>query len=196
MLDKQQTSYQTRQRILAKAAQLIRHFGLAKTTVADIAAGLGMSPANIYKFFPSKEAIIEANLEQILAELELFIEVAISPASSALARLERLVLAIFHWRERYLRDEPQLFESLRFAATRGWKCVRDFRKFLLRKVTDIIEMGSQTGEFDTFELRAPADILIDCMAVVLDPTAPGTVDTPFTEERISRLVRFLGRALR
>jgi AcrR family transcriptional regulator len=42
------TREQTRQRILVKANELIRRFGLTKTAVADIAAALGMSPANVY----------------------------------------------------------------------------------------------------------------------------------------------------
>jgi AcrR family transcriptional regulator len=34
--------------------------GYQKTAVADIARELGMSPANVYRFFPSKSAINEA----------------------------------------------------------------------------------------------------------------------------------------
>jgi AcrR family transcriptional regulator len=43
------TRDETRERILIKADELFRQFGFPKTTVADIAAELGMSPANIYK---------------------------------------------------------------------------------------------------------------------------------------------------
>jgi AcrR family transcriptional regulator len=54
------TRDETRERIMIKADELFRQFGFLKTTVADIAAELGISPANIYKFFSSKEAIIQA----------------------------------------------------------------------------------------------------------------------------------------
>jgi AcrR family transcriptional regulator len=190
------THEQTRQLILAKADQLIRHFGLAKTTVADIAAGLGMSPANIYKFFPSKDSIIEASVEQNLAELKMSIDAAISSASGALARIESLVLTIFRWQQHYLREEPQLFESLRIATTRRWKCVRNLKRFLLQTVTAIIETGARTGEFDISELNAAAGVFIDCLAVALDPAASANADDPLTEGRIRALVAFLGRALR
>jgi AcrR family transcriptional regulator len=189
------TSEHTRQLILAKADQLIRHFGLTKTTVSDIAAGLGMSPANIYKFFPSKDSIIEASIEEKLAELKISIQAAISSASGALAQLECLVLTIFCWQKRYACDEPQLLESLRYASTRRWRCVRDLRRFLLQTVTDIIELGARTGEFGISELDAPAGVLIDCLAIALDPT-PSANDDPLTQERIRELVAFLGRALR
>ena len=54
---------------MVKADELFRQFGFGKTTVADIAAELGMSPANIYKFFSSKEAIIQASCDRNLVVL-------------------------------------------------------------------------------------------------------------------------------
>ena len=51
---------ETRERIMEAAEALFRRMGFPKTAVADIAAELGMSPANIYRFFPSKNAIVEA----------------------------------------------------------------------------------------------------------------------------------------
>ena len=55
----------TRCRIVDTAERLFRQFGYLKTTVGDIAAGLGMSSANIYRFFASKAAITEAVLQKL-----------------------------------------------------------------------------------------------------------------------------------
>ena len=41
----------TRERILVVAERLFRQLGYQKTTVADIAKELRMSPANVYRFF-------------------------------------------------------------------------------------------------------------------------------------------------
>src|SRR5215475_491692 len=60
----------TRGRIIETAEALFRRLGFAKTTVADIAAELKMSPANVYRFFPSKNAIVEAICKHCLGELE------------------------------------------------------------------------------------------------------------------------------
>ncbi|MBR7551869.1 helix-turn-helix transcriptional regulator, partial [Mycobacterium tuberculosis] len=54
----------TRSRIMIEAERLFRHFGYNKTTVADIAREMGMSPANIYRFFASKAALMEAMAER------------------------------------------------------------------------------------------------------------------------------------
>ena len=47
-------------RILDSAERLFRHYGYGKTTVADVARDLGMSTANIYRFFASKTEIHQA----------------------------------------------------------------------------------------------------------------------------------------
>jgi hypothetical protein len=44
------------QRIVQAAIRLHRQIGFKKTTVADIARGASMSPANVYRFFASKQA--------------------------------------------------------------------------------------------------------------------------------------------
>ncbi|CAH2599623.1 TetR/AcrR family transcriptional regulator [Rhodovastum atsumiense] len=56
----------TRTAIVETAERLFRSLGYQKTTVADIARELRMSPANVYRFFPSKAAINEAICARIL----------------------------------------------------------------------------------------------------------------------------------
>jgi AcrR family transcriptional regulator len=58
----------TRSRIVATAERLFREIGYQKTTVADIAKSLKMSPANVYRFFDSKKAINEAVAERLMGE--------------------------------------------------------------------------------------------------------------------------------
>ena len=48
-----------RARILEVAWELFRQLG-ARTTIADIAEKLGMSSANVYRFYSSKQAVCEA----------------------------------------------------------------------------------------------------------------------------------------
>ena len=45
----------TRVRIMDAAEALFRRLGFGKTAVADIAADLRMSPANVYRFFSVQE---------------------------------------------------------------------------------------------------------------------------------------------
>ncbi|MDE4579284.1 helix-turn-helix domain-containing protein (plasmid) [Sinorhizobium meliloti] len=49
-----------RARIQEVAEEHFRRIGHHKTSVADIASELGMSRANVYRFFPSRDAIKES----------------------------------------------------------------------------------------------------------------------------------------
>jgi AcrR family transcriptional regulator len=60
----------TRERILVVAERLFRQFGYQKTTVADIAKELRMSPANVYRFFDSKKAINAGVARALMGEVE------------------------------------------------------------------------------------------------------------------------------
>jgi AcrR family transcriptional regulator len=55
-------------RILEVAEEHFRRIGYHKTSVADIASELGMSPSNVYRFFPSRDAINESICERVLNE--------------------------------------------------------------------------------------------------------------------------------
>src|SRR6266702_4005323 len=60
---------EARGRILEAAEEQFRRVGYHRTSVADIAAQLGMSPANIYRFFPSRDAINESICERVVNEV-------------------------------------------------------------------------------------------------------------------------------
>ena len=79
----------TRERILVVAERLFREIGYQKTTVADIAKVLRMSPANVYRFFDSKKAIHEGVARGLMGEVEdaaQAIAAKRGPAASAPAR--------------------------------------------------------------------------------------------------------------
>mgnify|MGYP000893516363 CR=1 FL=1 len=58
----------TRDRILQAAITRIKHYGYAKTTMAEIAADCDMSPGNIYRFFEAKIDLAEAMARKHYAE--------------------------------------------------------------------------------------------------------------------------------
>src|SRR5215467_3971082 len=95
----------TRERIMATAGALFRRLGFAKTAVADIAAELHMSPPNVYRFFDSKNAIVEAICRRCLSEVEERAwKVARSKAPAA-QRMERLILEILAYHKENLITE-------------------------------------------------------------------------------------------
>jgi AcrR family transcriptional regulator len=193
---KHSTREQTRQRILMKADELFRQTGYAKTTIADIAAGLDMSLANIYQFFPCKEAIIQAKAERHLTDLKRSVEAIACQRWGALDRIESLVVTVSHWHSERLPGEPPAFKLVLLASAQHWGCMRAFRIFLMTRITDLIKEGVESGEFHVSDPGAAAQMLIDCLELALSPRAAEDPSRRLTEERVRAQVRFLGKALR
>lgn len=61
---------QTRTHLLETSARLIGERGYTESTIEDIARAAGMSRATLYSYFPSKEAIVRALVEELWAGAE------------------------------------------------------------------------------------------------------------------------------
>src|ERR1700744_4005250 len=85
---------EARERILDAAETLFRRIGYTKTTVADIAGALGMSSANVYRFFPSKSAINDGLCRRMLGELDAFAESFVTAPGPATQRLEDMIVGV------------------------------------------------------------------------------------------------------
>src|SRR6266581_223688 len=81
----------TRERILVVAERLFREIGYQKTTVADIAKVLRMSPANVYRFFDSKKAIHEGVARTLMGEVEGATQAIAAKPESAASRLREVI---------------------------------------------------------------------------------------------------------
>jgi TetR/AcrR family transcriptional regulator, repressor of the ameABC operon len=132
------TRDETRERIMVKADELFRQFGFGKTTVADIAAELDMSPANIYKFFSSKEAIIQASADRNLVVLSEAVQQHMVDSGPALDRIEKVLLTVYRHTVDILRNERQVFKLMIRAYEQKWDCVGEWDKFLIQTFTKLV----------------------------------------------------------
>src|ERR1700682_1076681 len=95
----------TRERILVVAERLFRQLGYQKTTVADIAKELKMSPANVYRFFQSKKELTKAVPCLRMGGVETAPAAIATGKGSASARLRRLIGEVSRMNaERYVDD--------------------------------------------------------------------------------------------
>src|SRR6185295_17205429 len=114
----------TRERILVVAERLFREIGYQKTTVADIAKVLRMSPANVYRFFDSKKAIHEGVARGLMGEVEDAAQAIVAGRGPAASRLRELLTTIHRMNsERYVGDS-KLHEMVEIAMEESWEvCV-------------------------------------------------------------------------
>ena len=82
-----------RSQIVEATHTRFRHYGYGKTTMAEIAGDTGMSAANLYRYFNSKQDIIAECANRYMCERIDRLRVAVrKPELSAIERLKTYVL--------------------------------------------------------------------------------------------------------
>ena len=134
-------------RILDAAERLFRHYGYSKTTVADVARDLGMSPANIYRFFASKTEIHQAVCGRMLAgSYQQALEISRLPISAA-DRLRKYLHTQHQLVLTAMLDEEKVHEMVVVAIERDWHVIEKHIDRMHEVVEKIIRQGIQAGEF-------------------------------------------------
>src|SRR5215831_18782241 len=150
----------TRARIMDTAEALFRRLGFAKTAVADIAAELKMSPANVYRFFPSKSAIVEAICQRCLGELEERAWAVARSRGTAAERIERLVLEILTYhRENHLADQ-RVNDMVLAAIELSWGAIRAHKEHVRGVFETILREGVERGEFEALDPRETSRLML------------------------------------
>jgi AcrR family transcriptional regulator len=149
----------TRARILEVAEALFRSMGYQKTAVADIARELGMSPANVYRFFASKSAINEAIADRLLGGVTQELEAIADGPGSAADRL-RALLRLLHARHMgmFFR-EKRMHDMVAAAMSEHWSVIATFIARIEAAMARIVADGTARGEFAALDPAATARLL-------------------------------------
>jgi AcrR family transcriptional regulator len=134
-------------RILDAGEKLFRHYGYAKTNVADIARELGMSPANIYRFFASKVEIHQAICGRMLARFQAMSEQILGQPISATERLRQWVHIQHKLTVETMLDQEKVHEMVVVAMERDWHVIDQHINRLHDLVAIVIKQGIEAGEF-------------------------------------------------
>src|SRR5438105_2900463 len=154
----------TRERILVVAERLFRQIGYQKTTVADIAKELRMSPANVYRFFDSKKAIHEGVARIMMGEVELAAQAIAAGSGPAAVRLRELMKTVHRMNsERYIGDS-KLHEMVEIAMEESWEVCVAHMLAITETIAAVIADGAASGEFEAPDV--PLAAMCACTAMM------------------------------
>lgn len=183
-------------RILDAAERLFRHYGYAKTTVADIARDLGMSPANVYRFFASKVEIHQAICGRMLAASYQMAYDACHLPISASDRLRRFVEGQYQMTVDTMLDQEKVHEMVVVAIERDWHVIEKHVDSIHALIADVIREGMASGEF----VEQDADVASRCFgAATMSLCHPQMVAQCLAKTNratVDELIEFTIRALK
>ncbi|GJE71477.1 TetR/AcrR family transcriptional regulator [Methylorubrum podarium] len=155
-----ETGPTTRDRIVEAAARSFQEIGYQKTTVADIARTLKMSPANVYRFFDSKKAINEAVVEKLTGEIEAMIAaIADAPKLDAPERLTRIITALHDDCRRRFEAHPRVHEMVEAAMSESWGVCQAHVDRIGAVLARVVADGMREGAFAVADAKSAAACL-------------------------------------
>lgn len=184
-----------RGRIIAVAEEQFRRVGYVKTTVADIAGALGMSPANVYRFFPSKTAINEAICDRMLREEEERAWAVVRSKGSASDRLERLILEIHRYTKATFLKEERMHDMAAAAFEESWESIKGHIERMGTIIEVLIRDGVDAGEFHVDDIQKAARCVKASFVVFWHPQLISQCIHDDLETEAREVARFMARAL-
>lgn len=172
----------------------MRRNGLACFSIADLAAELRMSPANIFKHFRSKvaltDAICDRHITQMIGRFQAFDEPIPAP--------ERLTVAVRKLMEAHLadiRENPHLFEMLVVVSDADLPSGKHYKQLIETLFSNLVRHGVETGVY-----KCSADSQITrsvgmAFASVLHPVFLLRADETELRERCEGLAALVNAAL-
>ncbi|MGY2291457.1 TetR/AcrR family transcriptional regulator [Pseudomonas sp. SDO528_S397] len=152
--------------ILRFADAQFRLSGYRKTTVAELSKAIGITTAYIYRFFESKQAIGEAVVALVLAEMDNELRRLVAEESSATRKLRTFTRQALLMSHALFISENKLFELVVAAVEEQWCTAAGHKAALDTLIKSIVEHGRATGEF---ERKTPLDEVVTGIHEALIP---------------------------
>ena len=183
-------------RILGLAADHIRQFGLKRTTVVSIAEEAGMSHANVYRYFPSKTALVDAVTDYWLRPIESGLRDIADGPDPAYDKLERILSALQRIYRDKLESDENLFELFADATARSTGISRRHRRRIQGEVQRVLDEGMASGAFHNGDQRRALAFVFDALFRFLHPVAVRLDQEARRDQLSARFDRVLEQVLR
>lgn len=149
-----------RGKILETAKRRFAHYGMAKTTMAEIAKDLSFSKALLYYYFPDKNSLYAAVLEHVVEECEKCIKQSIASITDVLEAINIVLDQSMEFKKKY-------FYLLEYTILMRKELPSDLDKLIINSfdsqrlvIEDIFRDGVARGELKNVDVEDIARIFI------------------------------------
>ncbi|MCM2475947.1 TetR/AcrR family transcriptional regulator [Rhizobium sp. CG5] len=185
---------ETREDILNIAESLFRARGYSSVAIADIAAALGMSPANVFKHFHTKTSLIDAissrHIESLAHRLA-----RPDPGKAPPERLLCMVEQLMESHLRDLKDNPHVFEMILLTTRQELECGLHYRAMVAADIASIIEDGMRQGIYHVEDSLRSAHTAAMALSCVLHPVMIANEKPDILATRCREVVDLINAAL-
>jgi len=186
----------TRARIIDAADHMIQEKGAISFTMTDLAAAVGMSPANLYRFFESKDALAEAMAGEWFAELQVIMEELVSADMPVEEKLYQFFASRLVVKRARFEDDPGLFESYMELGDEHFDVIKGYVDLADHYMASILAEAMENGYFKGLELDTVVSLVNTMMQPFCNPQLMMQMMHLATEERLRIVINTILNGLR
>ncbi|KZE81795.1 TetR family transcriptional regulator [Paenibacillus elgii] len=133
----------TKEQIIAATEETIKRYGMAKTSVTDVAKSLGVSHGSIYRHFKSKTELFAAATEQWLEEkiVAPLADVCRDSSLRGVGHVQAYIRTLVQLKRHYAREDEALFAMYAKVTDESAELISKHIGRIIGHLTDIMLRG-------------------------------------------------------
>ncbi|MFC4290857.1 TetR family transcriptional regulator [Sphingorhabdus arenilitoris] len=184
-----------RKLLLATVEKLIGERGAMDISMTELAAAAGMSPSNIYRFFDSKEALLEAVAEAWFADkVAVMEEVTASDMPAQEKMLAFFARRFVLMRERY-NEDPGLFESYCLLGNQHFDVVKGYVDLGDHYLAMVVADAMEEGYFKGYSIDQCVSLINQMVNPYCSPDVMRLVLHNLSEDKLAIIIATIFRGL-
>jgi AcrR family transcriptional regulator len=177
-----------RELLLDQVEDLVRKRGSADIAMNELAAAAGMSPSNIYRFFESKEALMEAVAEKWFADKVAIMEEVTASDLPVRDKLFAFFARRFVVMNARFDEEPELFKSYCELGEQYIDVIRGYLDLGDHYLSMIVAEALDAGYFGDLSIDETVSLINQMVSPYCMPDALIHIGHKLTEEKLARII--------
>ena len=159
--------------VLDAATALVRRFGEAKTSMVDIGRALGVSHAALYRFFPSKAAVMDAIAQHAMQDEEAMAATWLEAEGPAAERLLGMILDLQRRKRERFAGDREIHDLYRRILIERPDMIAAYAQRMTMLVARLIAQGVERGEWKVDDISLAAGVVRDAVTIFVHPQFVG-----------------------
>lgn len=177
-----------RQLLLQTVEQIVRNRGAIDISMTELASAAGMSPSNIYRFFESKEAVLEAVAEQWFADKTAIMEEVVASDLAARDKMLAFFARRFELQKQRFNEEPDLFQSYCALGNAHFEVVRGYVDLADHYLSMVVVEAMDQGYFSGMSIDETVSLLNQMLQCYCNPDLLITISHRLSLEKLTIMI--------
>lgn len=177
-----------RQELLDVAEELVRKRGGVDLSMTELAAAAGMSPANLYRFFENKEALLEAAAGRWFAPKIAIMEEVVAAELPVRTKMYDFFARRFSLMRDQFHEDPDMFKSYLELGDQHFEVVRGYVDLGDHFLSLIVAEAMDEGYLPDLSIDDAVSLINQMVQPYCNPEALLYLDHKLSEAKLARIV--------